>query len=465
MAYTPEQLAILRKFRLIKEDGTPVITKIFTKDAKGQPLGAGPKLAPEVISKFLGTTDDPAWLEWLFHQAAGGKAAADETPRFTEQLKRKYIERLTQMQQEKGVPLTTIRQNMEDSWQKYMQTNADFFAVGDEEVAKKNAYGFFRHWPGPTSTGSTEGLYARLARVLPQFLKTLPYIVRYNKQADDHRLGTIPGEIKDVADMEEITKKVQRHFAVTKAVKDVRIGGSKPVYDDDYMTIIVPLSYAASVKYGYHGWAWADPVSFQKFLAAPSPDRWNEATNNNFFAYLRFHIPVPSTLVKETDSQGLHKTRRFLTNLAIAIPSIEVGHLTEKHLVVYSEEGHEKTSVEGVRKSMRAEAERKDTPDSTENPIQQGPRVYRTKDEFIDAYLNKAGESSDENMDRAEAAWQRYYNEQEPEPADKAYMSTQKHTIYVEKVIKHFDAAIATLLKWANKFDWSEVKSNTLSLD
>lgn len=464
MAYTPEQFAVLRKYRLIKEDGTPVITKIFTKDENNQPMGAGPKLAPDVVDKFLRTTNDPAWLDWLFHQAAGGKPALDEMPRFTEQLKRKYSERLTQMQQEKGVPIATIRQNMEDSWAKYIQSNADFFAVGDEEVAKKGAYGFFRHWPGPKGTGSSEGLYARLVRVLPEYLKTLPYIERYNKRAEDHVLGSTPGQVKDVGDMEEITKKVQRHFAVQKAAKDVRIGGSKPVYDDDYLTIIVPLSYAASVKYGYHGWAWANPQAFQSFLANPSPDKWNEATQNQVFAYVRFHVPVPSTLVKEPGAEGLHMSRRFLTNLALGLPKA-AGSISERDIVVYSEEGGIKTSVDNIRRSMRAEAERKDTPDSPENPIQQGPRVYKTKDEFIDAYLAKLGDSSDENMDRAEQAWERYYNEQEPDPQDKPYLSSQKHTIYVEKVIKHFDTAIDTLLKWANKFDWSQVKSNTLSLD
>lgn len=464
MAYSPEQLALLQKYRLVKQDGTPVITKVFTKDDRNQPLGAGPKLAPDVIERFFSVTQDPEWLDWMFNQAAGGKAARDEMPRFTEQLKRKYVERRTQMQQEKGVPLSTIRAEMEDAWENYLASNADFFEVGDEEVAKKGAYGFFRHWPGPKSTGSNEGLYARLVRVVPEYLKTLPYIQRYNQREKD-KAGVTPGQVSDVGQMEEITKKVQRYFAVQKAAKDVRIGGSKPVYDDDYLSIVVPLSYAASVRYGYQGWAWANKEQFQNFLERPSPDRWNEATQDNVYAYVKFHVPVPSTLFKESGAQGLYMSRRYLTHLAIAMPKVEMGRLTERALMVYSEEAGIKTSVENIRRSLRAEAERKDEPDSPENPIQQGPRVLKTKDEFIDAYLNKLGDSSDESMDKAERAWQRYFDEQEPDPADKPYLSAQKHTVYVEKVIKHFDAAIDTLLKWANKFDWSSLKSNTLSLD
>ena len=62
-----------------------------------------------------------------------------------------------------------------------------------------------------------------------------------------------PDQIENVAEMNSITLTVKQHFQSRFARSDVRLAKHKEkttVYDDDNVTLIVPLTYSAAVKFG-----------------------------------------------------------------------------------------------------------------------------------------------------------------------------------------------------------------------
>src|SRR5574343_400682 len=86
MAYDPNVTAVLREFNLLDEAGNLIQIKL-------REAGPGPKLAPDVIDRFVkaDTTPDKSWLRWIFHQAAGGDKAKENSVRVLEQIKERFI--------------------------------------------------------------------------------------------------------------------------------------------------------------------------------------------------------------------------------------------------------------------------------------------------------------------------------------------------------------------------------------
>lgn len=415
MPYTPEQLEVLRKYMVVDDRGQLVRTNI-QKTWGGVQLGEGPKLAQKVIDKFLSATDDPAWLDWMFYQAAGGVKAekahgdvesalehGERKSNWLERVASEYSRKYRVKRAEEGMPQAEIEQNLPGKLLAFFEKFNHYFSYGDEGVIHSNPFNppmaFYREWPG-----GPDRRYEKIYSATVNYLKHLQHIRKYN-QVTGSDLPTEPTKELTPDEMNEIVLDVQHGLGAQKAKTNVKIGQNKPVYDDDYVTVLVPLTHAAAVRYGRPGWAWSDPEAFQRLIKSrKEPDPWSKETQDHVMAYLRFNVPVGSWL---RDGK-----RYFLTNLTLKIPAAgtqEPSSLAQNYVQVYDEENRQQMKLEDVRERIRDEASRtEEDPSETEHPIKQGAAAYT------------------------------------PEEA--------------EKIVAHFDAAVEAAMEYVQKMDHGEVE-------
>jgi hypothetical protein len=213
--------------------------------------------------------------------------------------------------------------------------------------------------------------------------------------------------------MNEVAKKVERYFASKKARTDIR---AETIYDDDTITAVAPLTYAAAVKYGFDIWPWASRKGFEAVLSGETSDwrfkdEWKGRTGKgNVIVYLTFKVPVPAWVARREGNWEL----KDLTDLALELDKNTAGQPVNDW-TVYDQENRNSLNVEQVKQMILAEPTRVD-PTDEESPIKRGANVYK---------------------DEAEA----------------------------QQVVASLDHALRAVKKWVGKFDTKKVKSDVLTLD
>ena len=435
--YSPQEMAILKKYRIVLSAGDTVkrggnvrvlaadeLRTCALKQPVGRPLGEGPLLNPDAIDKLLSadTTPDKKWLDWIFFQAGGGEKSQQMREAALQQIKDRFIdERVNGFQHpdtHEYVPQVS-RQDAETRWADAEAKFKDILKVCDQDsVTKLNTFGFFRQWPG------NNRIYENVVAALTRYLKFYKKVLQMNKEVAREGgapSATEPEEIKTWEEMNKISNRVERYFASKIARDDIRLSGHPTrkdnlIYDDDYVTVLVPLTWAAAVRYGYPGWAWANRETFDDVLSNDGNDfrnEWKKSTSRGgVYVYITFNSPVPIWV-----SRAGNTFRQYeLTNLALELNNDALKKLGNVYaLRVWDEENRNSLTIGDVKQMIRAEPTRKD-PQDEEIPVTRGRNVYSTAEE-------------------------------------------------AEEVVRHLDAALAAVVEWAKSFDAATIKQDAMKLD
>jgi hypothetical protein len=389
----PEIQAVLRKYRIIgpvkqadgsvAEDWTQTRINSTEGSTNGQPLGNGPLLDPNVIARFLDAdkTPDKIWLDWMLFHAGGGKEGQKRSEHLLQKSKALFIEERVKGFTENGRTYPPRpRQEVERLWaQNEAKFKADL-AVGDQDLAQppRSIFGYYRHWPGRSR------VYEKVALAVQQFQRVEAKAKQMNKfmlqnNQEDRVVGLRPKDYASVEALELATKQVLQYHASRAARDDVRI---QTVYDDDHLTVIVPLTYAAAVKYGWDTWSWANRKSFEDALRGSGSswqNAWVNTTNRDksVFVYIHFKVPMPPWVAYSNNEFRRHE----LDSLALVIPAAQLANFNEDTIKLYDTENRSNLTLGGIKKQIRDEPKRVYDPDEEENPVHTGPPVYGNDDE------------------------------------------------------------------------------------
>ena len=414
MDYSPKVKEILRKYNIIQPDGS--LTQVNLLRPVAKPLGAGPLLDADAISKLVAadTTPDSSWTDWILYQAAGGDPGKQMTENAMKQIETRFInERVngyTNPKTKKYMPGVSKEEALA-RWQVAGPKLKEMLSVGNQDsVSNLQIFGFFRSWPG------RDRIYEKVVSAVTNFLAVRDKAVQMNKDVKKdggEQVGIDPEDYKNCDELNRATEQVKHYFASLSARQDVRLAShpsrkDSVIYDDDYVTVLVPLTWAAAVRYGYDQWAWANRDTFNSVLSKPGQEYRNEWKNRtskgSFYVYITFNTPVPGWVSMRDRKFAM----RTLRSLAVELSANDVDQ-DPNTWIVWDEENRNTLKISDVKAMILAEPTRKDDP---EIQIPLG-RVYQ--------------------------------NQQE-----------------AEEVVKHLDAALEATAEWLKSFDRKSIQVDPL---
>jgi hypothetical protein len=414
MPYTdPNVLTVLQKYRVADEQGNLRMSPIRRNRPNAQPV---PVLSADVIDKLVASdpTPDKRWLDWIFYQAGGGDTAKNMAKQALDSIKQRFIdERVNGWTQ----PVTGQYQNPVPRaeavarWERAEPKFRDVLLVSDEDTVKKlRTFGFYREWPGNAN------VYANVVDAMNAYMKVFKLLEKMNTELvreGGEQLPTTPDGIPTFSRMKEIAQKVERYYASKKARSDIR---EQTIYDDDVITALAPLTYAAAVKYGYDQWPWASRKGFEAVLAGDpgnwrTRDEWKANTSRGTaIVYLTFHTPVPAWIVRRDGAWDV----KDLTDLALHLEPSDAKENPDTWQV-YDQENQNTRTLAQIKQMILSEPTRTDA-EEDEVPIKRGANVYKTTEE-------------------------------------------------AQHVVNSLDRAVNAVQKWLAKFDMKAVKSDVFTLD
>jgi hypothetical protein len=372
--YTPEQLAILQEFLLADANGKLVETRL--KRPENRPLGIGPKLASDCIERFLKADPSLRWTRWMLYQAAGGARAKEASERAMEQLRERFIDERVSgfLDNDKTFIHGVIRAEAEALWAKTEPRYRRIIQVADQDaVEKTGAFGFYRNWPG-----GSRSLYDKTIKAVIRFLKLEDKVKAMNAdmlKESKEAIPEKPDDYPDVDALEKTTSKIERYFASKQARDDIRF---ERILTTDSVTVVAPLTYAASVRYGYADWQFSNPSMFDQLLVNDNAfhDPWKSAVTASVLVYISFSVPMPCWVVRK----GENFDRKYLSNLCVQIPRAKLKDFRKDAASMTDEEGRTLT-LDEIRRMINAEVARNDDPANEEWPVKRGPRVITTTEQ------------------------------------------------------------------------------------
>jgi len=364
--YTGEELAILNEFKLATEDGELVIVNL--KEPKANPKGLGPKLDPQVIKTFFGVDPSFKWTRWIFFQAGGGSRAKEASVQCLDQVKdRLYDERLSG-------PNALTRKEVDKLWNSVKDRYKMLAEFADEDVVQRTgSFGYYRSWPG-----GEKKIYEDVVTAAKSFLALGDKVEEMNQHLRRSNLPEIssnPNDYGTVEQLRQTTTKVKRFYASRVARENIQV---VQVYEDDAVSVLVPLTYAASMRYGYKDWQWSDPTQFENLLTSEHSfsDQWKRVVSLHALAFINFKVPMPSWIVRRGDNFA----RKYLANIAVQLPIGQLKKLRIDDLVLIDEENIQ-TKLSAVLEVIYGELTRSDDPQAEEWPVKRGPRIWKTEAE------------------------------------------------------------------------------------
>ena len=243
-------------------------------------------------------------------------------------------------------------------------------------MKKLRTFGYFRDWPGNANK------YASTVEAITNYLRLYPRLQEMNAELDREglpKMSETPEAISTWEDMAKIATKVERYFAARKARTDIRIADNKPIYSDDNLTVMAPLTYGAAVRFGHEMWPWANRANFERVLSGEpggwqDRDEWKEHTkNDNVIVYMHFSAPVPAQVIRRGGGWQLFD----LVDLALRLNKA-VAQNNPDEWVVYDQENRNILTVAQIKQMILAEPTRVDTEDEMRMPKMRGGNVYAT---------------------------------------------------------------------------------------
>lgn len=419
MPLSEPEIAILKKYRILKPDGSinnVPLTQPLT--AGGPPPGLGPLMAPDAYNRLLraDTTEDKRWLDWIFFQAGGGEKAKTATSDNLKQIRERFIDERangwTRPDTGEHVP-PVPRPQAEARWAAAEPQFRAVLAVCDQDAVRKlHSFGYFREWPGNAN------IYQNVVEAVNKYLGLYQKLQEMNKEVardGGEPLPESPEAIPTWERMKEVAAKVERYLASKKARTDVRIADNKPIYDDDIVTAVAPLTYAAAVRYGYDQWPWASRSGFDTTLDGTAPsfrsrDPWKEVVGDGkVMVYLTFKAPTPAWVARRDGNWEV----KDLRDLALQLSDGISAHPDQWK--VYDQENRNTLTIAQVKAMITAEPTRVD-PQDDETPFSRGNNAYSTPEE-------------------------------------------------AQAVVASLDRAVKAIQKWYKTFDATSIKADALTLD
>lgn len=397
----PKEVAeTLRKYRIIsvqdknsggrsvKVEGYTTANLRKSRDAEGKALGDGPLLSLECVRRLVeaDTSSKHAWLDWMLFHCGGGLEAERRSTQAMEQVRERFIEeRVRGFRDMTGAYYAPVtKEEATKTWESSDCKFREVLRIADQDMVEKlQVFGFYRNWPG------FNGVYEKATKAVSTFLELRPKIKDMNQfmtesSMPEKVIKTAPSDYVTVDALETAIKKVERFYLSRAAREDMRVD---VIYEDDVILMLAPLSYAASVRYGWDGWAWSNREHFEANLET-SANNWNDAwkkavgTEKKIFVFVQFKVPVPSWVSYTKPSFA----RYTFHNLALAIALDKFkgkagDDTTVQGVVSVVNEENTTISLVQVQQEFMKECSRDDNPDTEEFPIRRGPRVFKTQDE------------------------------------------------------------------------------------
>lgn len=376
--WTPEEVRVLRDCRLIDDNGLPV--QVYLERPEDKPLGDGPKMEIQVIQKLIAadTTPDQRWLEWIFFQAGGGQRAKDAAKRALEQTKERFIdERVNGFEnpdtKERFKPVPKVE--AEARWAAVEPRWQEILISADQDVVDHlGVFGYHRSWPGK------DKVYSRVSNAVVKFLRLADKADEMNKErliSGAEPLGLTPASFHSLDDLEKTIRKIERYYASKEAREDIQV---ERIFEDDMLRVIAPLTYAASVRYGYDNWPFSNRASFDEVLDTEHSfrDAWKSTTNRVVLVFFYWKVPMPSWISRKDNEFHRHE----LVNLAMEIPrTAMVFDADSPSLVFHDEENAANMNLSQVQKMILDEPTRQPDAQDEEMPVKRGPNAYSTEAE------------------------------------------------------------------------------------
>lgn len=430
----PEVFDVLVNKRILHTNGQPVMTILGLPDAK--PLGRQPILSIDAWKRMIAadTTPDHRWTEWIFDKCAGGEHAKKQSKRYLETIKSQFIndrlagykhletgEQKAPMTKQEAEALWTYRRPSPIPDHVYPSTEMRASRLANhsdqDTVTKHSTYGYYLKWPGGADRN-----YDTITKGVSKFIDMEELVVKLNKLVTQgqglgmDKVSLDPKSYETIEALNNTIQKVERFFAAQVAAKDVRVANDKYIYSDDYVNIIVPLTYAAAVRYGWQEWAWANRENFEKLLMAKGAnqvDLWQKHTRENLIAIMNFKKPMPGWVTRRRNEFKL----ATLTNLAVFIPISKLQDLSiQDDLKFWDEENRQNLTYAQIAEIIQSEPNKPENTEQDEMLPLKSWKVYKTKEE-------------------------------------------------ADKSLEHFNHALTQLASWAHSFNTKKIKSDTLTLD
>lgn len=269
----------------------------------------------------------------------------------------------------------------EAKWVHSRDKFSDVLMVGDQDIVERlHVFGFYRNWPGLNKG------YEDATSAVKEFLELLPKTHEMNlfmaKNAKDKVIKLRPSDYPTVESLQQATKKIRRFFASKAAREDIRL---QSVYEDDFVQISCPITYAAAVRYGWDGWPFAKVETFEENLEGNGnkwSDAWRKSTkeDENVIVYIQFHVPMPSWV-----SYDKAKFCRFtLQNLALFVKRKHLRSVDPWSVSLLDEEGRTALNLQAVKEMVLKEPKRIYDPAEEEYPLHVGPPVYESEAQAVE---------------------------------------------------------------------------------
>lgn len=377
MPYTPEEVAVLTKYKIMLPEGG--LQMVNLRLPLGQPLGRGPLMDQSVIDRLLAADPTPErrWLDWIFFQAGGGEEAKGRTQQRFHEIRDKFIARYTDgftegdndpqpgrhhpgVEPEEAQALWL--QN-EDRFKKYL-------AVSDQDVVERlKTFGYFRFWPG------FEKRYETVENAMAVYMKFYKKLVALNRAGGNEPIPDNPDDIPNPQAMIHAATRVERTYALKKAPTDIRY---EKIYEDPNITALAPFTYAAAVYYGHDKWPWANKKAFDKVIGGGGDpkqwdfqDYWQAIAAKKAVVYLTFKVPVPAWKSRTNEDYDLN-------DLALTLTNLEADD-DPNSWTVYDQENRTSLTIGDVKTMILNEPNRVSPED--EPPLAHVEKVYTTPQE------------------------------------------------------------------------------------
>ncbi len=370
MNYTPKEAEVLLKYRLI--DAEQKLIQVNLERPVEKPPGAGPKMEGEAVQRLLNADSTPErlWLDWIFFQAGGGQRAKEASARAMEQMEDRFIcERVNgfddPVNNKHYAPVP--RSEAVSRWEAVKAEWLALMESADQDIVDHlGVFGYHRAWPGKDS------IYERVAKVVQKFSQLREKATQMNKELQEQAVEKVvsfkPEDYADIDALEKTNRSIERYFASKKARNDIQV---EHIYEDDEVRVLAPLTYAASVRYGYDGWPFSNRATFEDVLSSDQSfrDAWRNVTQRSVLVFISWKIPMPSW-VHRKDNNFI---RCELTNLAL-----ELNRTSKEgsEPVIHDEESTAPMQQEQLFKMLREEPTRSADPAEEEMPVKRGPNAY-----------------------------------------------------------------------------------------
>lgn len=341
------QRQVLEKYTLTV-GGVPQIIEYDIGDGS---VGYGSKMELATAKRMMAIdiTPDHAWTDWVFFQAGGGPTAKNKKEACIMTVRAAFF----------------AKKNASGRmWERYRAEVEAMAECADEDAlpAMEWCFGYFRTWENSTrqrerGDSTRLGIYDRVERAAKAFLPLLDKAVEMNRlikaktvakpaaadgdepdepedvaTAEGHKpVPVTPEAIRSIEVMAEAAVRVRHFFAALTAADDLRVaevpveqagGAAAPalsrqtLYDDDYLTMIAPLTYAAAVRFGNDAWPWCATEGFDRAARDPNAQNpWRTMVDSgSSVAYVTIHVPWASTV-----QYGQSAKRHRYNDLAVVI--------------------------------------------------------------------------------------------------------------------------------------------------